>query len=66
MPFCTAFAADFGLARVPDMGKFASNKRLARNRPVDNHSRGANTIVDSLGYSVSLEGKRGHNAISGQ
>ena len=57
MPFCTAFAADFGLARVPDMGKFASNKCLARNRPVDNHSRGANTIVDSLGYSVSLEGK---------
>ena len=61
MPFCTAFAADFGLARVPDMGKFASNKRLAWNRPVDNHSRGANTIVDSLGYSVSLEGK--HAAI---
>ena len=61
VPFCTAFAAGFGLARVPDTGEFAGNKRLARNRPVENHSRGANPIVDSLGYSVSSEGK--HAAI---
>ena len=61
MPFCTAFAAGFGLARVPNTGEFASNKRLARNRPVEKHLRGTNSIENSLGYPVSSEGK--HAAI---